>query len=89
LQQPPKQNNRIPLAMFANGDKKMSRKEYEVDITEISRRGDGIAKVQDFVFFAENEKVGSKVKVKVTLVADRFAKQQLCPKQYKKSPVCL
>lgn len=77
--------------MFANGDKKMSRKEYEVDITEISRRGDGIAKVQDFVFFAENEKVGSKVKVKVkvTLVADRFAKQQLCPKQYKKSPMCL
>lgn len=67
----------------------MSRKEYEVDITEISRRGDGIAKVQDFVIFAENEKVGSKVKVKVTLVADRFEKQQLCPKQYKKSLMCL
>jgi predicted RNA-binding protein with TRAM domain len=54
-------------------------KEYEVDITEISRRGDGIAKVQDFVVFVENGKVGDKVKVKVTQVADRFAKATIVP----------
>jgi predicted RNA-binding protein with TRAM domain len=49
-------------------------KEYEVDITEISRQGDGIARVQGFVVFVKNGKVGNKVKVKVNEVADRFAK---------------
>lgn len=48
-------------------------KEYEVDITEISRQGDGIARVQGFVVFVKNGKVGQKVKVKVNEVADRFA----------------
>jgi predicted RNA-binding protein with TRAM domain len=50
-------------------------KEYEVDVTEISRQGDGIARVQGFVVFVKNGKVGTnKIKVKVTEVADRFAK---------------
>lgn len=49
-------------------------KDYEVDIIEISRKGDGIARVQGFVVFVENGKVGNKFKVKVTEVADRFAK---------------
>ena len=51
-------------------------KEYEVEVTEISRKGDGIARVQGFVVFV-NGKVGNKVKVKVTEVADRFAKATL------------
>jgi len=45
-----------------------------VDITEISRKGDGIARVQGFIVFIENGKVGNKIRVKVTEVADRFAK---------------
>ena len=49
-------------------------KEYEVEGTDISRKGDGIARVQGFVVFVENGKVGNKIKVKVTEVADRFAK---------------
>ena len=49
-------------------------KKYEVDITEISRKGDGIARVQGFIVFIENGKVGNKIRVKVTEVADRFAK---------------
>jgi len=48
-------------------------KEYEVDVTDISRKGDGIARIQGFVVFVENGKVGNKFKVKVTEVADRFA----------------
>jgi predicted RNA-binding protein with TRAM domain len=52
-------------------------KQYEVEVTEISRKGDGIARVQGFVVFVENGKVGNKVKVKVTEVADRFAKATL------------
>jgi predicted RNA-binding protein with TRAM domain len=49
-------------------------KEYELEPTDISRKGDGIARVQGFVVFVENGKVGNKIKVKVTEVADRFAK---------------
>ncbi|MFY9796798.1 MAG: TRAM domain-containing protein [Candidatus Nitrosopolaris sp.] len=49
-------------------------KEYEVDVTDISRKGDGIARIQGFVIFIENGKVGYRLKVKVTEVADRFAK---------------
>jgi predicted RNA-binding protein with TRAM domain len=47
---------------------------YEVDITEISGKGDGIARVQGFIIFIENGKVGNKIRVKVTEVADRLAK---------------
>jgi predicted RNA-binding protein with TRAM domain len=49
-------------------------KEYEVDISEISRQGDGVARVQGFVVFVENGRVGNKIKVKITHVGDRFAK---------------
>src|ERR671922_245150 len=49
-------------------------KEYEVDITEISRQGDGVARIQGFVVFVQNGKVGNNIKVKVTEVGDRSAK---------------
>jgi predicted RNA-binding protein with TRAM domain len=49
-------------------------KEYEVDITEISRQGDGVARIQGFVVFVQNGKVGNNIKVKVTQVGDRSAK---------------
>ena len=48
-------------------------KEYEVDITEISRQGDGIARVLGFVIFVKNGKIRQKVKVKVEQVGNRFA----------------
>lgn len=48
-------------------------KEYEVDIKETSRRGEGIARVQGFVIFVPNSKPGDHVKVKVTRVGNRFA----------------
>ena len=47
-------------------------KEYELDVTEISRQGDGIARVQGFVVFVKNGKVGQRVKVRVTEVGSRF-----------------
>jgi predicted RNA-binding protein with TRAM domain len=49
-------------------------KEYDVDITEISRQGDGISRVQGFVVFVQNGKVGNNINVKVTQVGDRSAK---------------
>jgi predicted RNA-binding protein with TRAM domain len=48
-------------------------KEYEVDVTEVSRQGDGIARVQGFVIFVKNGKPGQKLKIQVNQVGARFA----------------
>lgn len=48
-------------------------KEYDVELTELSRRGDGVAKIQGFVIFVSGGKVGDKVKIKVETVGPRFA----------------
>src|ERR687889_1919839 len=50
-----------------------SGKEYDVQVTEISRKGDGVARVQGFIVFVKGGRVGQKTKVKVTHVGDRFA----------------
>jgi len=47
--------------------------EYEVDIKELSRRGEGIARIEGFVIFVPNTKVGDHIKIKVTRVAKRYA----------------
>jgi predicted RNA-binding protein with TRAM domain len=52
-------------------------KEYDLQITETSRQGDGIARVQGFVIFVKNAKVGQKVKAKITNVGPRFATAEL------------
>lgn len=52
-------------------------KEYEVEISEISRRGDGIARIQGFVIFVEGAKTGQKTNIRITSVGDRFAKAQV------------
>ena len=52
-------------------------KEYEVEITEVSRRGDGIARIQGFVIFVEGAKSGQKTNIRITSVGDRFAKAQI------------
>ena len=49
-------------------------KEYEVDVTEISRKGNGIARIEGFVVFVGNATIGKKIRIKITKVADRFAK---------------
>ena len=48
-------------------------KEYDVQITETSRRGDGIARIQGFVIFVKNGQVGQNVKAKIIQVGERFA----------------
>jgi predicted RNA-binding protein with TRAM domain len=52
-------------------------KEYDVQIAEISRQGDGIARIQGFVIFVKGGKVGQKTKIKVTKVGDRFASAEV------------
>ena len=48
-------------------------KEYQVDITEIGRHGDGIAKVQGCTLFVKGGHIGEQVKVIITKTGRRFA----------------
>lgn len=52
-------------------------KEYDVSITEISRKGDGIARIEGFVIFVKGGQVGQNAKVKITQVGERFATANL------------
>ncbi len=52
-------------------------KEYEAKIEDISRRGDGIAKIEGFIIFVPNTKRGEQVKFKITKVGNRFAVGEL------------
>lgn len=53
-------------------------KEYEADITELSRRGDaGVAKIEGFVVFVSDAKVGDHAKFVITKVGRRYATAEL------------
>ena len=52
-------------------------KEYEAEIADISRRGDGIAKIEGFIVFVPNAKQGEHVKFKITRIGNRFATGEL------------
>src|SRR5713226_2810029 len=52
-------------------------KEYSVSISDTSRRGEGIAKVDGFIVFVPCTKVGQNVRIKVTQVSERFASGQV------------
>jgi len=47
--------------------------EYDVEVTEVGAKGDGIARVNNFVVFISDVKKGDKVKIKIKEVRDRFA----------------
>jgi predicted RNA-binding protein with TRAM domain len=52
-------------------------KEYEVDITETSRRGEGIARIQGFVIFVPEAKPGDHVKIRITRIGRRAAEAEI------------
>ena len=47
--------------------------EYDVEISEVGSRGDGIARVKNFVVFVNGTKQGEKLKIKIKDVRNRFA----------------
>jgi predicted RNA-binding protein with TRAM domain len=47
--------------------------ELEVIIDDIGSRGDGIAKIQGFLIFVPNTKIGERVKVRILSVGGKFA----------------
>jgi predicted RNA-binding protein with TRAM domain len=48
-------------------------KEYEVDITEIGTKGDGIAKIQGCLIFVKGGHIGERVKIMITETRSRYA----------------
>jgi len=55
-------------------------KEYEVDVQETSRRGEGIARIQGLVTFIPNTKPGDHVKIKIIRISRRFAEAEVVEK---------
>ena len=52
-------------------------KEYNVEIQEISRRGEGIARIKGLVTFVPNTKPGDRVRIKITRMSRRFAEAEV------------
>jgi predicted RNA-binding protein with TRAM domain len=51
--------------------------EYEVDVTEMSRQGEGIARIQGFVIIVANAKPGDHVKIKITRIGGMTANAEI------------
>jgi predicted RNA-binding protein with TRAM domain len=51
--------------------------ELEVEISELSPKGEGIAKNQGFAIYVADTKVGDHVKVKITRITDKAANAQV------------
>jgi predicted RNA-binding protein with TRAM domain len=52
-------------------------KEYEVDITEASPQDEGIDRIQGFVVFVANAKIGDHVKIKITRIGGMTANAEI------------
>lgn len=52
-------------------------KEYDVKIEEISRKGDGIARIQGFVIFVKGAQAGQECKIRISQVSNRFATAEI------------
>jgi predicted RNA-binding protein with TRAM domain len=51
--------------------------ELEVEITELSPKGEGLAKNQGFVVYVADTKIEDHVKVKITRITDKAANAQI------------
>ena len=60
-------------------------KEYDVQITEISRKGEGLARIHGFVIFVKEGKVGQNAKIRIIQVGNRFATAEIVNGQSKES----
>ncbi len=47
--------------------------ELDVTVSEISRRGDGVARIQGFVIFIPNTKQGTQAKIRIKEIRPNFA----------------
>ncbi len=47
--------------------------EYDVEISEVGTKGDGIARVKNFVIFVPESKQGEKCRIRIKMVRPKFA----------------
>jgi len=52
-------------------------KEYDVEVQETSRRGEGIARIKGLVTFIPNAKAGDHVRIRITRISRRFAEAEI------------
>jgi len=50
-----------------------SGEEYDVEITDVAAKGDGIAKVEGFIIFIAGARKGEKCRIRIMEVRNRFA----------------
>jgi predicted RNA-binding protein with TRAM domain len=55
--------------------------EYEVEITESSQRGDGIARIEGLVVFVPKTKTGDHVRIRITRISRKFAEAEPVEKE--------
>jgi len=60
-------------------------KEYDVEIQETSRRGEGIARIKGLVTFIPNAKPGDHLKIRITRISRRFAEAEIVGKAEEKA----
>ncbi|MGD8565358.1 MAG: TRAM domain-containing protein [Candidatus Bathyarchaeota archaeon] len=52
-------------------------KEYEVDITEMSHHGEGVARIQGFVIYVANAEPRDHVRIKITRIGVKNAHAEI------------
>ena len=67
---------RSPGALFKEKPVKVGE-EIDVTVSEVSRRGDGVARVQGFVIFIPSAKQGMQVKIRIKEIRPNFATAEL------------
>lgn len=55
--------------------------EYEVEIKELSQRGDGIARIEGLVVFVANTKIGDHVRIRINRISRKFAEAEIVKKE--------
>ena len=60
-------------------------KEYDAEIEETSRRGEGITRIEGLVIFVPKTKPGDKVRIKITNISRRFAEAEVIGEAEEKS----
>ena len=60
-------------------------KEYDVEIQETSRRGEGITRIEGLVVFIPNTQSGDKVRIKIKRISRRFAEAEVVGEATKQS----
>lgn len=57
-------------------------KKYEVDITDIGQKGDGIARIDGFVVFVPETNIGDRVTVEIDRVLNNFGVAEVVEESY-------